>query len=87
MGKDGAIVNPWQALIEKNAVDHRKDWPEPVKTNGRNMNTAAKRHAEANMVLLERLRQAMPRSKTISVDEWLRTLPPSESYQTRRGRS
>ena len=81
-------MSPWQALIYKTSPEQRKDWPEPVKTNGRDMSAARKRHAEANAVLMENLRRAMPSvgENTISVDEWLRTLPPSESYQTRWGK-
>jgi hypothetical protein len=83
----GAEMNPFDQLIAEKTPGQRREWLEPVKRNGRDMSVAKKRHVEANAVLVEALRRAMPSTgkHTISVDEWLRTMPPSESYQTRWG--
>lgn len=79
-------MNHFDQLIRGKTPEQRREWLEPVKRNGRDMSVAAKRHVEANEALIENLRRAIPGAgkKTISVDEWLRTLPPSESYQTPR---
>ncbi len=35
-------MNPWQQLIEKTVPDQSAPWPEPVKTNWRNLDTQPK---------------------------------------------